>query len=207
MKQSKFARISTFIFRHRPIFIIIAVLIIIGLIYAGYVLSLILSARKDKAPDHIGHLIVLGAQVWGEKPAYPSTQLQERLDTAYDYLIENPDTQVIVTGGQGSNEQEAEGDVMARYLTEKGIDENRITIESRSTSTIENIRFSLELQDIDTAVIVTNDYHLYRAKRTARQNGIETVYGLAAPSRSSSTVKSILREILAVGYYLIFSHD
>ena len=46
----------------------------------------------------------------------PSRALQLRLDTAYDYLVENPDTIVIVSGGKGSNEPVSEAQGMYEYL-------------------------------------------------------------------------------------------
>lgn len=192
--------------KYRVWLISFAIIILLACLYAIITLGLILSSRKDQSPKDIDYLIVLGAQVWGKEPAYPSPQLQERLDTAFTYLSENPSTMVIVTGGQGSDEAEPEADVMARYLIALGIDKEQILIENQSTSTIENFVFTLEMVETDTAVVVTNDYHMYRAKRTAKQNGLTTVYGLSAPSRTGSTFKSYVREVFALGYHLIFSH-
>ena len=187
-------------------FKIAGILVAMGTVYALIMYGLIVSSYREVPPKNVEVVIVLGAQVKGNKPAYPSPTLQERLDAAYYYLLENPETIVIVTGGQGADEAEPEGDVMARYLMNKGIDESRIIIENKSTSTIENIEFAKELYDIKEAVIVTSDYHLYRAKRTAKQHGIEVVYGLAAPSATRNTFALYLREVLALGYHLIFTH-
>ena len=51
--------------------------------------------------------IGLGAQMKG---GTPSTIFRFRLDAAYDYLIKNPDTTCIVSGGKGTNETVSEGD-------------------------------------------------------------------------------------------------
>ncbi|AMC92594.1 hypothetical protein AOC36_00865 [Erysipelothrix larvae] len=178
----------------------------LGIIYGLFIFGLILSTYREVPPKGVEVMIVLGARVKGENPAIPTRVLQERLDTAYQYLVDNPETVVIVTGGQGENESEPEGVVMGRTLVEKGIDPTRIYIEQTSTSTIENIENALQIIKTDTAIIVSNDYHIYRAKRTARNAGIETVYGLAAPSTTIATFSSYLREIVALGYHLIFSH-
>ena len=64
---------------------------------------------------------------------------------------------------------------MRRYLAERGVENSRIIMEDKSVSTRENIRFSAELlkeRGIDTAVIVTNEFHQYRADIYARRNGI-----------------------------------
>ncbi len=177
----------------------------IVLIYVLIMLALIWSARHEHPPAGIRHMIILGAQVSKFKPTFPSPQLKERLDTALAYLLKNKQVFVIVTGGQGANEAEPEADVMARYLIERGVDPKRIVIENQSTTTIENFTFSRKLIDIDTAIIVTNGYHMYRAKRTARLHGFKHVYALAAPAGSGKTIKAYLREILALGYHLIFT--
>lgn len=198
---------------HRALRLLL-ILLSIAFIYAVIVFGLILSEVRSQPESNIDLLIVLGAQVKGEAPARPSQQLEERLDAALIYLESNPDTQVLVTGGQGSDEWEAEADVMARYLIEAGIADERILVENRSVSTIENFSLGIQVLDpsqvrdlvyTDEAVVVTNDYHMYRSLRSARQNGFPKVHGLSAVSRSQSTLKSYLREIVALGYHLIFS--
>lgn len=175
----------------------------VGVVYALLVFGLILSTYREVPPQGIDTMIVLGAKAWGNEP---SPILKERLDAAVPYLQTNPQTVVIVTGGQGPDEIEPEGVVMGRYLESKGIDANRIIVESTSTTTVENIQNAAKLHDISTAIVVSNDFHIYRAKRTATQNGVNTVYGLAAPSKTKATFVSYLREVVALGYHLIFTH-
>ena len=174
----------------------------VGVVYALLVFGLILSTYREVPPQGIDTMIVLGAKAWGNEP---SPILKERLDAAVPYLQTNPQTVVIVTGGQGPDEIEPEGIVMGRYLESKGIDANRIIVESTSTTTVENIQNAAKLHDISTAIVVSNDFHIYRAKRTATQNGVNTVYGLAAPSKTKATLVSYLREVVALGYHLIFT--
>lgn len=183
---------------------------------------LLILSTKQKRPESSANnntgettpwLIVLGAQVSKYKPTFPSPQLKSRLDTSIDYLEANPQVLVIVTGGQGSNEAEAEAVVMARYLRERGISPDRIYTEDRSTSTIENflyaqalIRQDPALPDLHTATVATNDYHMYRAMRIARQAGIATVYSLPAPTKSGKIAKAYLRETLALAYHFLSPH-
>ncbi len=63
----------------------------------------------------------------------PSRVLQMRLDKAYDYLTENPDTIVIVSGGQGPDEHVSEAQGMYDYLVEKGIAAYTEAAEARLT--------------------------------------------------------------------------
>lgn len=195
----------TWIQAEQSLLIILSILVLAVLIYGLVIVGLILSAKHEHLPSDIDYMIILGAQVSRERPTFPSPQLKERLETALAYIQQNPHITAIVTGGKGANEAEPEADVMARYLVERGVAINRIIVENQSTTTIENFTFALKMVETDTAIIVTNDYHMYRAKRTAKQNGLKTVYALAAPARSGNTPKAYLREILALGYHLIFT--
>ena len=125
--------------------------------------------------------------------------LLEAEDAALAYLEENPETDCVVSGGQGFGEVRTEADAMAEYLVEHGLDEGRITKEERSSTTAENLRFSSALLEPGAEVgIVTNDFHLYRALRIAERNGLPGAHGLAAPSNPLYLPQAMLRECVAV---------
>lgn len=126
----------------------------------------------EKPLDDAGAVIVLGCQVNGETP---SVMLARRCDAALETLSDNSEAICVVSGGKGKGEDISEAEAMRRYLTERGIAESRVIIEDRSTSTKENIEFTAELLEergIDRAVIVTNDFHQYRADIYARRSGL-----------------------------------
>lgn len=126
----------------------------------------------EREIDEPGAVIVLGCQVRGETP---STMLARRLDAALETLSEHPNAVCVVSGGKGSGEDISEAEAMRRYLVERGIPDERIILEDRSVDTRGNIRFSAELlkeRGIDSAVIVTNEFHQYRADIYARRNGL-----------------------------------
>lgn len=118
-------------------------------------------------------VIVLGCRVYGERA---SLSLLERLEAAYDYLVENPEADCVVSGGQGTDELISEAECMYRWLVEKGIDSSRIYKEDQSTSTEENIAFSKQLIEenglFQKVVIITSDYHCYRAGAIAEDYGL-----------------------------------
>lgn len=146
----------------------------IGVITLAIILTscMLLASRKDVKKE--ATVVVLGCKVYGERA---SLMLSERLDTAYDYLVENPNVKCIVSGGKGYDEDISEAECMYRYLTAKGIDKTRIYKEDQSTSTRENIRFSYEIiqkNNLDTSIaIVTNDFHEYRAGKIADTLGLD----------------------------------
>jgi len=124
-------------------------------------------------PSGDSTLIVLGSQV---RVDGPSQMTCKRLDAAYDYLVAHPSCNCVLSGGKGTTEPWSEAKGMSDYLIKKGIDENRLYLEDQSTSTRENLSFSMNLiekENLDRRVtIVTNAFHVYRAGRIASREGI-----------------------------------
>ena len=138
------------------------------------------SKFNETAPDGLDYLLVLGAQVYEDRP---SVVLKYRLDAAIAYLEKNPDTLVIVSGGKGSYEPFSEAEGMADYLIKNGIDKDRIILENQSMTTLQNIRFSKEyIEEGKTVGIVTNNFHMFRALQIAHEQGLSQAVGLSAPS-------------------------
>ena len=154
----------------------------------------IFSGFDEKGMPDLDYIIVLGAQV---RQDGPSVVLKYRLDAAVKYLNDNPNTVCIVSGGQGPNEPFTEAKGMADYLCQQGIVPERIILEAQSASTFENISFSKAFIDhSENGVgIVTNNFHMYRALKIARDQGLENVCGIAADSTALYLPNNILREI------------
>lgn len=159
--------------------------------------GLILSCFWKKAPADLDYLVVLGTQILEDGP---NRVLKFRLDIASDYLTNNKDTIVIVSGGQGSDEPMSEAQGMYNYLVEHGIDADRIRMEDQSVSTVENLKFSHKLmENQDGSVgIVTSNFHIFRGVKLAEAQGYQDVYGLAAPSGWSMLPNNMLREFAAI---------
>lgn len=162
---------------------------------------------RDEDPEV---MVIFGCQVmpWG-----PSVLLQDRLDTALDYLSDHPDIPVVVTGGKGDNEHLSEARCMYDYLTAHGIDGQRILMEDRSTDTWENVRFTRDLlvehgMSPRSVLLVSNGFHLSRVELLwGRAWGDCTRSTLAAPtSHQPSAVKMFFREPLALVKSFLFDH-
>jgi uncharacterized SAM-binding protein YcdF (DUF218 family) len=167
----------------------------------------IVTASRGAEKTESEYVIVLGAGVNG---TVPSRSLRERLDAAYEYLVNHPENIAIVSGGQGSGEDITEAQCMFDYLTGKGISPDRIWMEDKATSTLENLRYSLDLIEEKTGVrpaktaVLSSEYHLYRAKMFASWLDLE-----AEPVAAKTVVPPLrwnyyLREIFAVWYYSLF---
>ncbi len=161
---------------------------------------------RDTADYSEDVLIVLGAAVHGETP---SLALSYRLDAAAEYLEKNKNAYVIVTGGQGPQEDVTEAAAMEKYLVERGIDPARIIKEEKATSTSENYQYSKEIIDarFPSAKIatVTNDFHMYRAKNIAKLAGVETAtFHAKTPKRGIAAM--YLRELMAIVKLWVFKN-
>lgn len=182
--------------------------VIIGIALTSVIIigSFIIIEGKKTYTEEVDYLIVLGARLYGD---VPSPSLLERLKVAHTYLEEHGNVKVVVSGGQGSNELVSEAYAMRKYLVDNGISEDRIILEDRSTSTFENLSYSLDkIREIDKSedleiLIASNSYHIFRSKLIAGRLGVKA-YGLPASIPQSVVVKSYAREYFAVVKSLVF---
>lgn len=175
----------------------------IGLVAVGAVVGLAgFLAGHGTADDVRGDedaVIVLGAAVHGREL---SKTLVGRLEVAVRCHLGNPDAVVVVSGGQGPQEDLPEAVAMRQYLIDRGVPDELIVVEARSTSTEENFANSKALLDRRLpvgylVVFVTDEFHVYRA------GGIAAGTGLVAHHASSRTpwyfwAANYLRETVAV---------
>ncbi|MFS0875264.1 YdcF family protein [Solibacillus isronensis] len=180
----------------RIIFALLFILIILVLIFywLDYEMN---AALKNEADGSNEYVVILGAKV---KPGgIPSQSLKNRLDAAVDYLQKYPTVKAIVTGGQGADEDRTEASVMADYLIEHGIAEDRVLLEDQSTTTYENLLFAKKMlpANIVSITIISNDFHLKRATILARKLGLKADV-VAAPTPKVVNTKSRIRERLAI---------
>jgi len=162
--------------------------------------ALILSNMRNTSKTGADYLIVLGCQVVGD---YASLPLLSRGYTAVRYLEKNPETKVIVSGGRGPGENISEAEALKRLLLERKIDKERIFLEDKSKNTMENFKFSNELYNLSdkNIVIVTSDYHMFRALSIAKKIKHTNVSGLPGRSQRSVLPAFLLREYVTILYY------
>lgn len=177
--------------------------VVCGLLYVGFLHYKIIHHANLEAPKNADYIIVLGARVKG---TVPSLALQFRIDHAAEYLKENPDTIAIASGGKGPGEDISEAESIKNELINHGINESRILLEDTSSTTYENIRFSKKLipNNAELGLVVTNDFHIFRSKMIANNEGLE-LRGLPAKTPIQALFKSYVREYLALTKYFILS--
>ncbi len=188
----------------------LAVFAAVGLAVFVTVEGMILKEMLVKPQADLDVLIILGAQVRGERP---SLALWRRLEAAEDYLKENPRTLAVLSGGQGDGEDITEAECMRRYLTAHGVGEERLILEDRSTTTLENLLFSREkIAQINgdgwhqKTGLLSNNFHIFRARLLAQKCGYTDVQGVPAKSDWRLQVHYLVREFFALGKEKISGH-
>jgi len=149
-------------------------------------------------------VIVLGAAVHGDKVTWV---LENRLNTAMEYLQAHPNAICVVSGGQGAGESVTEASAMKKYMVERGVDANRIYTEEKAKNTMENFEYSKVI--IDEVVgnnariaFVTTNFHVYRAGQVAREQGVIAV-GIPAEDVWYLRLNNFLRECVGICVYAL----
>ena len=185
----------------KKIIIIFLILIITGAIIVLGINAYVKGSTKNqiiKNNDYsnlqdIDCIIVLGAGVWGENP---SPMLEDRLLEGIKLYENNVAPKIIMTGDHGREEYD-EVNVMKKFAMDKGVPSGDIFMDHAGFSTYESLYRAKEIFEADKVVIVTQEYHLYRALHIANELGIEA-YGVNSDPRQyvGATYREI-REILA----------
>jgi uncharacterized SAM-binding protein YcdF (DUF218 family) len=166
-----------------------------------FIESLVISefGTNDSQIHDIDSIVVLGAGLQGSKL---SETLKQRLDASLNYISSNEAIPIILSGGQGPGEDFPEAEAMRDYIVSKGISKERITLESKSTTTEENLLFSSVILKNKgfinpRIIIVTSDYHMFRAKLIAKTVGF-VAYGISSKSPLYHKINYMIREYFAI---------
>ena len=186
---------------------IVAILVCIGLVYFTIVeIPIIKNTKTDKDPER-DYLIVLGAAVHGDDA---SLSLVHRLRGVMDYMEEYPNSIAIVSGGKGQGENITEAQCMFDWLTERGVDPDRIIMEDKATSTKENLLFSFEIirqrgdDPEGNVAVLSSPYHLYRAKTICKMLGVEAAGVAGHWDYPALTVSQLIREAFGMTHLWVF---
>ncbi|BAP86479.1 membrane protein [Paucilactobacillus hokkaidonensis JCM 18461] len=140
-----------------PVYFILALL-------AYYVNSFLLT-RSFKSPITNQILLILGAGLFDGK--HPGSELKRRLNKAIQLSQLADRVAIIVSGGQGLDEQRSEASAMKEYLIEHQVMAQKITIEDQSKNTWKNLVNSQQIilhhfDDKRSIAVISNQYHLLR---------------------------------------------
>ena len=166
------------------------------LIFMFYSVFLMVIPRRS----NFDYIIIHGAGlIDGSKV---SKLLSDRIDKAIEVYRKDPTPTILIpSGGKGEDELISEAAAMAEYLREKGIPDDRIILEDRSTTTFENLKFSKDILDQREGgrytALVTSNYHVYRALRYCRKIGLECT-GIGSHVAMYYWPSALIREYAAI---------
>ena len=153
----------------------------------------IITVEKAKELNDVDCILVLGAAVW---KTGPSPLLRDRLDKGIELYKESISSKVLMSGDHIKRDYD-EVNAMKKYAIERGVESDNIFMDHAGISTYDSIYRLKEIFKVKKVVIVTQEYHLYRALYIANKLGIEA-YGVRADSpKYSGDTKREVREILA----------
>jgi len=172
------------------------------------VVYVVTDAEKDYA-THAEVIIVLGCNIIGHDG--PSACISARSAHAADLFKQGLAPRIIATGGpvEGTT---TESEVLARVLESDGVPQDAIIQENRALNTIQNMSYSRAIMNEhgwNTAILVTEPFHIKRATLIARDDGM-SVY--PSPAVNSSNwqvfpirVYNVLKDTLSLMLYQVKS--
>lgn len=130
------------------------------------------------------YILVLGGPLYGEKP---SPLLFERIKKGAELANEMPSSKIVVSGGtKGETQKLSEAQVMKNSLLELGISEDRIILEDKAKTTLQNFLYTdILLEGCKNVAFVTNKFHIWRSKRIMKAAGVDYT-PVAAPNGEKS---------------------
>lgn len=157
----------------------------------------VITAQEAAALEDVDCIIVLGCLVRSDGTL--SDMLCDRVERGievYELMVQKSGAKLLMSGDHGTVEYD-EVNAMKQYAIEKGIDSEQIFMDHAGFSTYESIYRAKEIFGAERVVIITQEYHLYRALYIADALGLEA-YGVASDQRtySGQTMRDV-REILA----------
>jgi SanA protein len=153
----------------------------------------IILAEEANIPN-VDCILVLGAGVWSG--GRPSPMLEDRLLQGIQLYNMGVSDRLLMSGDHGREEYD-EVNVMKKFAIERGINSEHIFMDHAGFSTYESLYRARDIFETKKIIIVSQQYHLYRALYVAKRLGLEG-YGVASDPRIYAGQQyRELREILA----------
>ena len=171
--------------------LICAAVIVLSAVVAVLTVSLSIKAKMSpqillpaeaESLSGVDHIIILGAGLRND--GSPSDMLADRLKTGAALLKIHPNAKLILTG-DNSGEQYNEVAAMKKFLLDLGVSEDKMIEDGLGYSTYESITRASDKFGASRVIIVTQEYHLFRALYIAKQTGL-TAVGVSADLRGYS---------------------
>lgn len=155
--------------------------------------SNIITLEEAAKLSDIDCAVILGA---GVRDGKPTPMLKDRLLTGIELYKSGAAKKLIMSGDHGSKDYD-EVNIMKSFAVENGVPDSDIFMDHAGFSTYETVYRAKEIFEADNIIIVSQEYHLYRALYIAEKLDIKAA-GVSADLRAyKGQIKRELREILA----------
>ena len=191
--------------KKRIFFGIVSVLLCLGfsgLCAAGLLNNIVVSTTRDRilSPQEAAQLsdvdciLVLGCLV--KNNGVPSDMLSDRLRRGVELHELGASENLLMSGDHGREDYD-EVSAMKAYALDAGVASSDVFMDHAGFSTYESMYRARDVFCAKKVIIVTQEYHLYRALYVARMLGLEA-YGVSADYRgyTNQWIRD-LREVLA----------
>ena len=143
--------------------------------------------------DNIDCILILGA---GVKNNRPSLMLEDRLQKGLELYNNSLSNKIIVSGDHGRKDYD-EVNIMKEFLIENNVSSSDIFMDHAGFSTYDSIYRTKEIFKAKKIVIVSQEYHLYRALYIADKLGLEAYGVKAEPKEYYGDAYREIREVIA----------
>lgn len=179
-KINKSKRITAF--NWKKLLLIVLIVFTTGIIAVFGINGYVKASTRDMflTPEQTAELnadciIVLGAGVSGDQPSY---LLRDRIQRGVDLYFLGASGKLLMSGDHGRDDYD-EVNVMKNFAVQAGVPSSDVFMDHAGFSTYESLYRAQDIFQVQSIVIVTQRYHLYRALYIARSLGLEA-YGVAA---------------------------
>ena len=185
---------------------VLAVVLVLALLVGGTAFRVWQYGRIDDR-GHADVILVLGA---AQYDGDPSSILRSRLNHAKTLYDEGVATEIITVGGRRPKDRYTEAEAGDMYLASLGVPAGRIIEVNTGNDTLTSLQAAaavLRQHNWGTAVLVSDPWHMFRARTMARDSGIDawtspTHSGPAVQTRTTQ-LRYIIRETAALLYYRV----
>lgn len=154
----------------------------------------IISKEEASNLEDVDCILILGAMVWDNDR--PSHMLEDRLKHGIELYDIGASNRIIMSGDHGQKEYD-EVNTMKQYAIDLGVPSEEIFMDHAGFSTYESIYRARDIFQADKIIIVSQEYHLYRALYIAEKLGLEA-YGVPSnPREYVGQGRRDIREVLA----------
>lgn len=151
-------------------------------------------SKEDAATKNADCIIILGCGV--KNDGTPSNMLEDRLEEGIELYKSGVAPKILMSGDHGRKNYD-EVNTMKNYAIEKGVPAEDIFMDHAGFSTYESMYRAKDIFCINSAVVVTQKFHIYRALYIAEKMGIDAVGVSSSRRRYVGEQYNQMREMIA----------